>query len=228
MVVGLVGTIIVGILCAHCTYVMVKCSQEMCKQLNRPFLGYTETVEVTMLHCANKKFSKYAGLIKKSVEGFMFFTYYGVNTVYIILVAESLQEIMENHLHLNWDIRLYILMVAIPIYLVGIVRNMKYLVPFSALANILLFFGLCLTFYYMAQDLPPIDSRPAAAPISKLPLFFSTVLFGMEGIGTMLPIENSMKTPRHFLGCPGVLNIAMSIVVTLFILLRLLWLPQVW
>uniref|UniRef100_A0A146M9Q3 Proton-coupled amino acid transporter 1 n=2 Tax=Lygus hesperus TaxID=30085 RepID=A0A146M9Q3_LYGHE len=219
MVVGLVGTIIVGILCAHCTYVMVKCSQEMCKQLNRPFLGYTETVEVTMLHCANKKFSKYAGLIKKSVEGFMFFTYYGVNTVYIILVAESLQEIMENHLHLNWDIRLYILMVAIPIYLVGIVRNMKYLVPFSALANILLFFGLCLTFYYMAQDLPPIDSRPAAAPISKLPLFFSTVLFGMEGIGTMLPIENSMKTPRHFLGCPGVLNIAMSIVVTLFILL---------
>lgn len=218
MVVGLIGTIIVGILCAHCTYVMVKCSQKMCKTLNKPFLGYTETVETAFLYCANKKFSRYAGIIKKSVEGFMFFTYYGVNTVYILLVASSLQNIMESHLHWDYDIRIYILITTLPIFLVGIVRNMKYLVPFSAVANILLGVGLCLSFYYMFQDLPPISSRPSFAPISKLPLFFSTVLFGMEGIGTMLPIENSMKNPKHFLGCPGVLTIAMSIVVSLFML----------
>ncbi|KAK9508556.1 hypothetical protein O3M35_006090 [Rhynocoris fuscipes] len=219
MLVGLIGTIIVGVLCAHCTYVMVKCSQKMCKTLNKPFLGYTETVETAFLYCANKRFTKYAGFMKKSVEGFMFFTYYGVNTVYILLVASSLENVMESHLNWNYDIRVYVLITAIPIFLVGIVRNMKFLVPFSALANILLGVGLCLTLYYMCQDLPPLSSRPLTAPISKLPLFFSTVLFGMEGIGTMLPIENSMKSPKHFLGCPGVLTIAMSIVVTLFMLI---------
>jgi len=218
MVLGVIGTVVVGILCTHCTYVMVKCSQQMCHMLNKPFLSYTETCETAFLHCAHKKFARYAGLVKKSVEGFMFFTYYGVNTVYILLVATSLQKIVESHVDVHLNIRVYILVIAIPIFLVGIVRNLKYLVPFSAIANILLLVGLCLTFYYLFQDLPPLSSRPAFAPISQIPLFFSTVLFGMEGIGTMLPVENSMKKPQHFLGCPGVLTIAMTIVVTLFVL----------
>ncbi|XP_014241281.1 proton-coupled amino acid transporter-like protein pathetic [Cimex lectularius] len=218
MVIGLLGTIIVGVLCAHCTYIMVNCSQGMCELLNKPFLGYTETVETSLLYCANKRFSHYAGFVKKIAEGFMFFTYYGVNTVYILLVAETLSEIMEHHYQLHFNIRVYILMTAVPVFLVGIVRNMKYLVPFSAVANVLLFTGLCLTFYFLFQDLPEVSSRPNFAPISKLPLFFSTVLFGMEGIGTMLPIENSMKKPQHFLGCPGVLTVAMSVVVTMFMM----------
>lgn len=40
----------------------------------------------------------------------------------------------------------------------------------------------------------------------------------MEGIGTIMPIENSMKKPTHFLGCPGVLSGAMVTVTTLYTL----------
>lgn len=32
----------------------------------------------------------------------------------------------------------------------------------------------------------------------------------------VLPIENSMKNPDHFLGCPGVLSTAMTVVVVLY------------
>ena len=38
----------------------------------------------------------------------------------------------------------------------------------------------------------------------------------MEGIGVVMPVENDMKKPNHFLGCPGVLNVAMCIVVALY------------
>lgn len=38
----------------------------------------------------------------------------------------------------------------------------------------------------------------------------------MEGIGVVMPVENSMKNPQHFLGCPGVLNTAMSTVMCLY------------
>jgi solute carrier family 36 (proton-coupled amino acid transporter) len=31
-----------------------------------------------------------------------------------------------------------------------------------------------------------------------------------------MPLENNMKTPRHFIGCPGILNIGMGVVVTLY------------
>jgi proton-coupled amino acid transporter len=32
----------------------------------------------------------------------------------------------------------------------------------------------------------------------------------------VMPLENNMKTPSHFIGCPGVLNFGMAIVVTLY------------
>lgn len=38
----------------------------------------------------------------------------------------------------------------------------------------------------------------------------------MEGIGAVMPLENDMKKPQHFLGCPGVLNTAMITVVVLY------------
>lgn len=54
------------------------------------------------------------------------------------------------------------------------------------------------------------------ATFGQLPLFFGTAIFALEGIGVVMPLENNMKTPQHFLGCPGVLNLGMSIVVGLY------------
>lgn len=38
----------------------------------------------------------------------------------------------------------------------------------------------------------------------------------MEGIGAVMPVENAMQKPQHFLGCPGVLNTAMGTVIVLY------------
>lgn len=38
----------------------------------------------------------------------------------------------------------------------------------------------------------------------------------MEGINVVMPIENEMANPEHFLGCPGVLNITMLLVAMLY------------
>lgn len=51
---------------------------------------------------------------------------------------------------------------------------------------------------------------------NSLCFHYSTVVFAMEGIGVVMPIENEMAKPQHFLGCPGVLNVAMTVVVTLY------------
>jgi proton-coupled amino acid transporter len=82
------------------------------------------------------------------------------------------------------------LILFLPLLPVAMVHQMKYLVPFSAVANVMLLVGLSLTFYVTLQDLPSVDARPAvASDLSKLPLFFSTVLCGMEGIGTVSNIR---------------------------------------
>lgn len=65
-----------------------------------------------------------------------------------------------------------------------------------------------------------ISERKLFKDISGLPLFFSTVIFAMEGIGTIMPIENSMTT-SNFIGCPSVLNVSMSVVVVLYTVIGL-------
>jgi solute carrier family 36 (proton-coupled amino acid transporter) len=57
------------------------------------------------------------------------------------------------------------------------------------------------------------EDKPLFASWGTLPLFFSTVIFAMEGIGVVMPVENEMKSPQHFLGCPGVLNTAMGTII---------------
>jgi solute carrier family 36 (proton-coupled amino acid transporter) len=45
---------------------------------------------------------------------------------------------------------------------------------------------------------------------------FSTVIFAMEGIGVVMPVENAMKKPKNFLGYRSVLTVAMSVIVFLY------------
>nr|CAD7201109.1 unnamed protein product [Timema douglasi] len=42
------------------------------------------------------------------------------------------------------------------------------------------------------------------------------IVFVATSIKQVMPLENSMKNPGHFLGCPGVLNAGMFVVVTLY------------
>lgn len=94
-------------------------------------------------------------------------------------------QVIDNNVGIDWNIRFYILILALPLIPLGIIRPLKYLVPFSALATAFIMFGLGVTLYYTFSDLPPITSRPMFSSFPQLPLFFSTVIFAMEGIGTV-------------------------------------------
>nr|CAD7393740.1 unnamed protein product [Timema cristinae] len=114
------------------------------------------------------------------------------------------------------NVRFYILMLLPFLCALGLIRNLRYLVPFSTLANLFIVGGFAITLYYLFTDIPSPDERNYSGSPEGLPIFFSTVIFAMEGIGVVMPLENSMKNPGHFLGCPGVLNVTMTVVVLLF------------
>lgn len=152
----------------------------------------------------------------------LFITYFGTCSVYTVIVAENFKQLFEYHFTAVYDLRVYILALLLPLILLSWVPNLKYLAPISMIANAFMGIGLGITFYYLVFDLPDISKRELFTSILKLPPFFGIVIFAMEAIGVVMPLENSMKTPQNFVGICGVLNKGMGGVTMVYILLGFL------
>ena len=128
---------------------------------------------------------------------------------------------MEHWLGYEVSLRLLISCLLIPLILLSWIPNLKYLAPVSMIANIFMGLGLGITFYYLVMDLPSIETRDYFH-VSTLPAFFSITIFAMEAIGVVMPLENNMENPRHFLGICGVLSQGMSGVTLIYMFLGFL------
>lgn len=162
-------------------------------------------------------FRFFFSLPRTFVDAALMATYYGANCVYIVFIATTVQKVCNPYLEEGgFHVRIYILVVLLPVILVGQIRELRYLVPFSAMANLFIVVTFAITLYYMFNKPLEFHDKPNFSSFGQLPLFFATVIFAMEGIGAVMPVENSMSRPQDFLGCPGVLNVAMGTVIVLY------------
>ncbi|XP_063224883.1 proton-coupled amino acid transporter-like protein CG1139 [Bacillus rossius redtenbacheri] len=216
---GPVVVVALGLVCAHCMHILVKSSQKLCRQQKIPSLSFGHTAGVAFKH-GPVWLRPFSHSLMNFVDIAICITCYSTVCVYLVFVATTAKQIVENYYpEEDFDIRLYIA-VAMPVaYLLALVRNLEYLVPVSAAANVLLVAGFAITLYYMFREAPSVADKAYVAPLARLPTFLCTALFAMEGIGVVLPVENTMVKPEHFLGCPGVLNIGMGVVICLFAVL---------
>lgn len=83
---------------------------------------------------------------------------------------------------IEMDVHQHMAVVLIPIMLSTWIRNLKYLVPISSIANFLVIAGYVATMYIMSHDVPSIYERRYIADWNNLPLFFGTVIYSFEGI----------------------------------------------
>lgn len=212
---GAIGTVIIGLICTHCVHILVKTSHQVCKRTRIPVLGFAETAE-RVFQYGPVKLRRMANFSKLFVDYGLMATYFSAGCVYIVFIGSSLEKVINMAADLDWSVRIYILLTMIPILMIGQIRTLKYLVPFSALANLFIVVTFGITLYYIFKDPLVFSDKPNFSSFATLPLFFSTVIFAMEGIGVVMPVENSMAKPQQFLGCPGVLNTAMGTVITLY------------
>lgn len=81
------------------------------------------------------------------------------------------------------DLSIHMIFVVVPVLLLCMVRNLKYLTPFSTLANVLMAVGVGAVLYEASHDLPAVSSREYLASWHQLPLYFGTAVYAFEGIG---------------------------------------------
>jgi proton-coupled amino acid transporter len=92
-------------------------------------------------------------------------------------------QVIEYSAPVLLDTKLYIVMVTALLIPYSMVRSLKILAPFSAIANLLNLAGFVLIMVNLWQNIPDIRTRKSIAEVQNLPLFFGQVLFAFEGIG---------------------------------------------
>ncbi|CAH0721573.1 unnamed protein product, partial [Brenthis ino] len=219
--IGIVGTVVIAFICGHCVHIFVKVSRECCKIVRKPLLGYSETCRVAFAVGPKRlrPLSNAAGIF---AEFSLIFTYVGVCCIFTVLIADSIKQLLDQYVPgFILQVEYYCLILLIPLCMMVQIRYLKWLASFSIVANVLLVltFGICL-YYIFKDDITIADKRVIGYP-ARFPAFLSTVIFAMEGIGVVMPVENAMKKPEHFLGCPSILVIAMTFIMLLYATLGL-------
>ncbi|CAB3258851.1 unnamed protein product [Arctia plantaginis] len=215
-VVGSIGTVIIGVLCTYCIHILIDSCYVLCKRRKVPSMSYTVAAEAALSEgpawC--KACAPYAAHI---VNTFLLIYQIGTCCVYVVFVSENIYFVLSKHFHLDVTVFQVMLCVLLPLILINYVRDLKYLAPFSAIANVVTITGFAIILYYIFEDVPTLEGKVPAGKLANFPLFFGTVLFALEAIGVILPLENEMKSPRDFVSRFGVLNCSMVSIIVLYV-----------
>nr|CAD7200240.1 unnamed protein product [Timema douglasi] len=140
----------------------------------------------------------------------------GVLVVYTVFIGANLKAVCSEYVE-EIDERLYMLMALPVIILINCVRDLKFLVPFSVVANTLAIVSLGIVLYYVFVDLDTLDRIEPVGELANMPLFFATAVFALEPVTYLLTFQHKMKYPQAYGGMFGVLNQGLVSLTVLYI-----------
>lgn len=140
----------------------------------------------------------------------------GFVAAYMVFTAENLQAFVlaVSNCTVLVDVRWLIFMqmiIHMPFSLIRVIEKLGFI---ALLADAFIAAGLAYIFYYDVRSLSKNGIADIVLFNSKTwTLFIGTAIFTFEGIGLILPIQESMKNPEKF---PRVMGVVMIIITTLF------------
>jgi proton-coupled amino acid transporter len=141
----------------------------------------------------------------------------GFVAAYIVFTSENLQAFVlaVSNCKSNIDIKFMVLMQLIIFLPLSLIRDISKLGFTALVADAFIMLGLIYLYYY---DIGTIVENKGMADItlfnpSSWTLFIGTAIFTFEGVGLIIPIQESMKKPQNF---PKVLGLVMVIITVLF------------
>jgi proton-coupled amino acid transporter len=141
----------------------------------------------------------------------------GFSSAYIVFVSENLQAFVLAVTKCKTYIEIkYLILMQMVIFLpLSLYRNIQNIQKIAIVADVFILLGLLYLYYY---DIFTIVSQHGIADIKPFnskdwTLFIGTAIFTFEGIGLIIPIQESMKNPKKF---PSVLGFVMIIITVVF------------
>lgn len=175
-------TVFLGFVCAHTQHQLVNSSEAMRERYKLKELpDYAETLELC-IDSGPERIKKWSKISKSICNGFIGFTQLGFCCVYFLFVSSNIKQVLESY-GIFLESSVLMTAVLVPILLISLITNLKYLAPCSAIANVSILSGIGIVFYYSSMDLPSPAIRTQVGNIDNIPLFFGTAVFAFEAIG---------------------------------------------
>lgn len=193
----------------------MKCSMKMQEKFGlEKTPDYAHTVELCFAN-GHPRVQRYTHMVRKAVDVFIILTQLGFCCIYFVFISSNLKQVIDGYGFVI-STQLYMVIILIPIILTCLIRNLKYLVPFSTIATFCMATGIIMTAYYACLDLPPLSERKNFSTFQQLPIYFGTAIFCFEGIALVLPLQNAMKDPHDFVRPLGVHNVGTILIILIF------------
>ncbi|KAL3429495.1 transmembrane amino acid transporter protein-domain-containing protein [Aspergillus tetrazonus] len=159
----------------------------------------------------------YGKNMRRIILGSIVLSQLGFVSAYIVFTAENLQAFVlaVSNCKSFIDIKFMVLMQLIIFLPLSLIRDISKLGFTALIADLFILLGLVYLFYY---DFLTISTQGVAEIASFNPstwtLFIGTAIFTYEGVGLIIPIQESMKHPKQF---TGVLAGVMVIITIIFL-----------
>ncbi|KAE8147678.1 transmembrane amino acid transporter protein-domain-containing protein [Aspergillus avenaceus] len=160
----------------------------------------------------------YGKHMRRIILGSIVLSQLGFVSAYIVFTAENLQAFVlaVSKCKSFIDIKFMVLMQLVIFLPLSLIRDISKLGFTALIADVFIMLGLIYLYYY---DILTISTQGGISDIisfnpSTWTLFIGTAIFTYEGIGLIIPIQESMKRPQQF---PGVLAGIMVIITIVFL-----------
>jgi proton-coupled amino acid transporter len=138
----------------------------------------------------------------------------GFAAAYIVFTATNLQAFVSSVFELSYSIEAFIFLQLIIFIPLSLTRKIAKLSGTALVADLFIFLGLIYVYYYCSF----ITSSRGISSVKSFnkdwTVFIGTAIFTYEGIGLLIPIQESMKNPSKF---PVILGWVMFSVTVVFI-----------
>uniref|UniRef100_A0A7I4YFD3 Aa_trans domain-containing protein n=1 Tax=Haemonchus contortus TaxID=6289 RepID=A0A7I4YFD3_HAECO len=212
---GMVLLACICLVCIFCTRQLVFAQHYIGYLKSQPRLDYANVMR-SAVEIGPPWIRDHGYFWKQVVNVNMFMAQFGFCCVYFVFMADNLKQFFDQTSQIHISQAGWIALLAVPIMALCTIRELKALAPLAAIANIVYLVAVCIVLQQLFLYDRSAGSLPAVANWNTLPLFFGTVMFAFEGVAVVLPIENQMDEPLHFITHNGVLNTSCLLVLILY------------
>ncbi|XP_060075907.1 proton-coupled amino acid transporter 1-like [Ylistrum balloti] len=158
----------------------------------------------------------HAGKLKFCVDMCILMTYSLILPVLISLMNLFGQDFFRHYINVSDNVSIIVIsLLLLPVYLT---RRMKLLSFLATAGNIVLLVLFVLSFQFICQDLPNVNTRPATKLLDYITVtsFTNDALFSYGGIIMVLPVRDRMEI-KTFDGWNGLIGLVLIIVIAIHV-----------